>query len=159
MQRIKKLRPDQDIKGLIPTIISLIAGACFTVIFDPTAGLKTIGVLVLIYATFSLIEAVRTSGLNYWGSTVYLYCMGLYILFVETRYDHTKLFYLTREAWGIPVWTIFILLWVFYLLITKWAKWRRLDFMEAAAEWVFWISISALAVMMVFPFLKILNRM
>jgi hypothetical protein len=134
MQRIKKLKPDRNIKGLLPAIISLISGACVAVIFGPAAGFKTIGVIVLIYATFSLIAAIRTSALSHWVSTAYLYCMGLYVVFLETRQYHPKLFHLTPEAKFMLIWVVFFLLWVIYLLITKRAKWRGRDIMEAAAE-------------------------
>ena len=134
MQRIRKLKPDRDVRGLLPALFSLIAGACVAVLFGPAAGIKTIGVIVLIYATFGLIAAIRTSALCYRVSTVYLYCMGLYVIFIEFREFHHKQFYLTPEAKFMLIWVAVFMLWAIYLLVTKRAKWRGRDIMEAAAE-------------------------
>ncbi len=134
MQRIRKLKPDYNFKGLLPAIISSIIAACVAVIFGPAAALKTIGVIFLIFATFVLIAAVRTSALIYKVTAAYIYCLGLYTIFIEIRWYYPKLLYLTQEAKFMLIWVTFFLLWVIYLLITKRAKWRGRDIMEAAAE-------------------------
>jgi len=134
MQRIKKLKPDRNIKGILPALFSLVIGACVAIIFGPAAGLKTIGAVILIYATFGLIAAIRTSAFNYWISTIYMYCLGLYIIFIDIKeFNHQQL-YLTLEAKFMLIWVAFFMLWVLYLLVTKRAKWRGRDIMEAAAE-------------------------
>ena len=134
MQRIRKLKADRDVRGILPALFSLLAGACVAVLFGPAAGIKTIGVLVLIYATFGLIAAIRTSALSYRVSTAYLYCMGLYVIFIEFREFHHKQFYLNPEAKFMLIWVALFMLWAIYLLVTKRAKWRGRDIMEAAAE-------------------------
>jgi hypothetical protein len=134
MQRIKKLKPDRNIKGFLPALFALVFGACVAIIFGPAAGLKTIGVIILIYATFGLIAAIRTSATSYWVSTVYMYCLGLYVIFIEFREFGHKQLYLTLEAKFMLIWVAFFMLWAIYLLLTKRAKWRGRDVMEAAAE-------------------------
>ena len=134
MVRIKKLKPDHNIKGLLPALFSLVTGACVAVLFGPVAGLKAIGVVILIYATFGLIAAIRTSSIGYWISTIYMYCLGLYVLFLEILNIHKKQFFLTQEAKFMLIWVAFFMLWAIYLMLTKRAKWRGRDVMEAAAE-------------------------
>jgi hypothetical protein len=134
MQRIKKLKPDFKITGFLPALFALVSGACVAIIVGPAAGLKTIGVIILIYATFALIAAIRTTAISYWVSAIYMYCLGLYVIFIEFREFHPKKLYLTLEAKFMLVWVTFFLLWVIYLLLTKRAKWRGRDVMEAAAE-------------------------
>jgi len=134
MQRIKKLKPDRNIIGILPAVFALISGACVAILFNPAAGLKTIGVIILIYATFVLMAAIRTSSIGYRISSIYLYCLGIYIIFLEFReYDHQHL-YLNQGAKFMLIWVAFFLLWVIYLLLTKRTKWRGRDIMEAAAE-------------------------
>jgi hypothetical protein len=134
MQRIKKLKPDYDIRGLLPALTALVIGACVAIVFNPAAGLKTIGALILIYATFGLIAAIRTMAVSYWVSAIYMYCLGLYVVFIEFREFHHNQLYLTIEAKFMLIWVILFLLWALYLLLTKRAKWRGRDIMEAAAE-------------------------
>jgi len=134
MQRIKKLKPDRNVKGILPALFSLIFGACVAIIFGPAAGIKTIGVIILIYATFGLIAAIRTSSISYRISTIYMYCLGLYVVFIEFREFHHKQFFLTPEAKFMLIWVAFFMLWAIYLMVTKRAKWRGRDIMEAAAE-------------------------
>jgi hypothetical protein len=134
MQRIKKLKPDRNVKGFLPALFSLVSGACVAIIFGPAAGLKIIGIIILIYATFGLIAVIRTSAISYLISTVYMYCMGLYVVFLEFREFYHKQIYLTLEAKFMLIWVTFFMLWAIYLLLTKRAKWRGRDIMEAAAE-------------------------
>jgi hypothetical protein len=134
MQRIKKLKPDRNIKGPLPAIFSLVAGGCVAVIFDPKAGLNTIGVIILIYATFALIASIKTGALGYWVTTIYMYCLGTYVIFIEVKPHQAKVLHLSSEAKFLLIWVIFFMLWLIYMLITKRSKWRGRDIMEAAAE-------------------------
>ena len=134
MQRIHKLKPDRNITGLLPAVSALVAGGCVGILFGLEAGVRTIGIMVLIYATFSLIGALKTSALSHRVSTIYLYLLGLYIIFIEVRPYGGKTFYLGDEAKFLIIWVGLFMLWLLYLLITKRAKWRGRDIMEAAAE-------------------------
>jgi len=136
MQRIKKLKPDRNIMGPLPAIFSLVAGGCVTVLFGPRAGINTIGVIILIYATFALVAAIKTGALGYRIITIYMYCLGTYIIFIEIRPYHGRVFHLSSEAKFLLIWVVFFMLWLIYLLITKRSKWRGRDIMEAAAEGV-----------------------
>jgi hypothetical protein len=136
MQRIKKLKPDRNITGPLPAIFSLVAGGCVAVVFGPKAGIDTIGVIILVYATFALIAAIKTEAIGYWVTTIYLYCLGTYIIFLEFRPYAAKKFYLTSEAKFLFIWVIFFMLWLIYMMITKRSKWRGRDIMEAAAQTV-----------------------
>ena len=134
MQRIKKLKPDRDFRGPLPFVFAAVIGGCTAVLFGPKAGLDTIGVIVLIYATFALIAAIRTSSVIYWVSTIYMYCLGTYIIFLEIRPHSGRTFFLSSEAKFLFIWLMFFLVWMLYLLFTRRAKWRGRDIMEAAAE-------------------------
>ena len=134
MQRIKKLKPDFDFRGPLPFIFVAVVGGCTAVLFGPGIGLDTVGIIILVYATFALIAALRTSSVIYWVSTIYMYCLGTYIIFLEIRPYSGRKFVLTPEAKFLLVWVLFFLIWMLYLLFTRRAKWRGRDIMEAAAE-------------------------
>jgi hypothetical protein len=134
MQHIKKLKPDRSVKGLLPAITALAAGGSVGAVFGPEAGVRTIGIVVLIYATFTLIAAIKTGALSYRVGTVYMYILGLYIIFIEVRPYGRDMFHLGDEARFLFIWVLLFMIWLLYLLITKRAKWRGRDIMEAAAE-------------------------
>jgi hypothetical protein len=136
MQRIKKLKPDRDIRGPLPFIFAAVVGGCIAVIFGPEAGFNTVGVIILVYATFGLIAAIRTSSVTYWVTTVYMYCLGPYIIFLEIRPHSGRTFFLSPEAKFLFIWVLFFGAWMLFLLLTRRAKWRGRDIMEAAAEGV-----------------------
>jgi len=134
MQRIKKLKPDRDFRGPLPLIFAAVIGGCSAIFFGPRTGLDTLGVIVLVYATFALIAAIRTFSVFYWVQTIYLYCLGTYIIFLEIRTNQIRTFALSFEAKFLFVWVLFFLIWMLYLIFTRRAKWRGRDIMEAAAE-------------------------
>jgi hypothetical protein len=134
MQRIKKLKTDFSVTGLLPAVLALVAGGCTAVLFDPETGVRTIGIIVLIYATFYLIATIKTSAISYKVGMVYMYLLGLYMIFIEIRPHSGRIFSLNTEAKFLFIWVILFLLWLVYLLVTKRAKWRGRDIMEAAAE-------------------------
>jgi hypothetical protein len=134
MSGLNKLKDGWDVKGLLPAVFALVSGGCMGALFGLEAGIRTIGIIVLIYATFTLIAALKTSALVYRVGTIYQYILGLYIIFLEVRPYGSHKFFLGDEAKFLIIWVFFFMGWLLYLLITRQAKWRGRDIMEAAAE-------------------------
>lgn len=134
MNRIKRLKPDRDPRGIYPAIFAAVVGALAAVFFGIETGIRAVGVTAVIYSTFALIAAIKTSATAYRVGTLYIFSLGMYALFLDYNQFAQPKFYLSIETKFFLVWVIVFAVWLTFLTLTKRSKWRGRDIMEAAAE-------------------------
>jgi hypothetical protein len=131
---MKKLKSDNSITGLVPSIFSLLIFALTSALFGIEAGLDTLGVILLIYSVmFGLWAYVKTTNPYFLVSFSYLLVLGLFMIILEPgmlkRYGGR----LDSQTGFLVVLVYFFLLWLLFLLINKRIKWRGREVMELAA--------------------------
>jgi hypothetical protein len=130
MYYMRKLKPDRSVTGLLIILgilgVSAIVGAWFGLAW----ALKTLGVIILLYALYSVNVWIRTSNTGYLVTTLYQAALGFFVVTLPADLEV-----------GLPSPLSRFLLVIFVLLLpvlgyyafTKKIKWRGREILELAA--------------------------
>ena len=131
---MKKLKPNYSIVGLVPAIVSTLVLALISVVFGIDYGLKSLAVIIFIYAfLLGFWFYVKTGNRNFLVIFLYLLSLSLFIFFINVDM-------LNRNEGLQPISRFFMVmmyffaLWLFYLLFRKKFKWKGREVMELAAR-------------------------
>ena len=130
MHYMRKLKPDRSITGWLILLgllgISAIVGAWFGIVW----GLRVLGVLILLYALYSLNVWIRTMNTGYLIASLYQLALGLFILTMPTDLE---------MGLRSPLSRLFLVIYILllpalgYYAYTKKIKWRGREILELAA--------------------------
>jgi hypothetical protein len=131
MYRMQRLKSSGPFPGLLIPISVLVVFISMIVIFDVKIAYYALSVVFLVYAITSYIAFIQLRSPNILVVATYQLLMGLLCVFAPRDFGsrgnpHPITVIL------LPLMSIF-LVWTFYLMITKKAKWRGREIMELAA--------------------------
>jgi len=129
MYVIHKLKPDRSVTGLVPAIIALTCGALLGIFFGWRIAYIFIAFFFWVYALYSFWAFVRTMNSGFLIATLYQVFAGI-TLFTSSSIRSVERSTTTMFA---VLCTIFFLIWLIYLMITKKIKWRGREVLELAA--------------------------
>ncbi len=126
----RKLKSGFSIIILIPAITALTVFAITGIFFGLKRGQGVLGIIILLCVVFGLIGFIRTRNIGQLVFTLYALILGFHLvtipgaLFSITSYKPTAFF---------AVGTVLLILWLWYLTVTKQNKWRGREVLELAA--------------------------
>ena len=129
-----KLRPDRSITGLLPAIIALTVVVLAFIFFGRPLGYKILAGVIFIYALLQYYAFFRVRSLAYFLSATYILSFSLFLFVVpvtEHGFDE-KDFDLPSKL--LAFLTVFLLLWLVYLLLIRKTKWKGREVFELAAS-------------------------
>jgi hypothetical protein len=127
----RRLKPDFRITGFIPAILCLSIGALIWIFIGEREGLLSVSVFFVLYAGFSFWIYIRTLNLSYLAASLWQLLFGLCI---STRSSHPFITGIDPKITGLLL--FFFLastVWLFYLVITRRAKWKGREVFELAS--------------------------
>lgn len=129
MYVIHKLKPDRSVTGLIPAIIALTCGALLGIFFGSRVAFTFIAIFFWGFALYTFLAFVRTMNSGFLIAVLYQVFAGI-VVFTQpsTRFVERS----TTTMFALLC-TIFFLVWLIYLMITKKIKWRGREVLELAA--------------------------
>jgi hypothetical protein len=133
----KKLKPDRDITGLLPALFSLLVSGIVAATLGPEPAIRTLGTIALIYSIFGFIAVYRTRNTGYLFSTAYMLFMSIYLLTLRVDENSRKVLIQTPTSKLFLVLTLFTMVVLLYMLITKKIKWRGREILELSAVEVY----------------------
>ncbi|MBP6977811.1 MAG: hypothetical protein PHD61_05930 [Bacteroidales bacterium] len=131
--KANKLIADRSITGLLPAIIALTVTALAFIFFGRPIGYKILSVIIFIYALFQYYAFSRVRSLAYFLSATYILSFSLFLFFMPVT-EHGFI----EKDFDLPLKlltfvTVFLLLWLVYLLLTRKTKWKGREVFELAA--------------------------
>jgi len=133
MYFLRKLKPDWDITGLIPVISILTLFFIVLILFGLHVAFKVIGIGLAVVAIMTLISYFRTKSYGYLISALYVSSLTIFVNTLPLQY--------LDSGGKLPAYsqllvfiTIFFLIWVVILLLTRRTKWRGREVFELAAQ-------------------------
>ncbi len=131
--KANKLSADRSITGLLPAIIALTVTVLAFIFFGKPIGYKILAGIIFIYALFQYYAFSRVRSLAYFLSATYILSFSLFAFFVPVT-EHG----LDEKEFDLPAKlltfvTVFLLLWLIYLLLTRKTKWKGREVFELAA--------------------------
>jgi len=128
-----KQKPDLDIKGILPPVISVFLFIVAFSIWGPYVAFNTLGSIILLYAIFIFIAYYRTKHIWTLVSVIYM------LVFSATLYSlapHLTVGYdpfLPPHVKILMALTVLLFWFLIYLNFTRKLKWRGRDILELAA--------------------------
>ena len=131
MHFLKKLKPDRDITGVLPGVLSVLIFLIAVLLFGIEKGLAVITGLAFLWFIFAAIAYFRTKNISYFIVAIYGLCMMFYFALVpKGPYGlQTK-----QTATAFIVMAVFLMISLIYLAATKRFKWRGREIFELAAK-------------------------
>ena len=133
----RKLKPDRDITGLLPALFSLLISGVTAVVFGPEEAIRVLGGIIFVYSIFAFVAVYRTRNLGYSFSTAYMFFLSLYLLAIHVDENSRKVLNQTPLSKLFMVLTIFLLIGLLYMLVTKRIKWRGREIFELTANEIY----------------------
>ncbi len=133
MYFLRKLKPDWDITGLIPVISILTLFFIVLILFGLHAAFKVIGIGLAVVAVMTLISYFRTKSYGYLISALYVSSLTVFVNTLPLQYLDSG-GKLPPYSQLLAFITIFFLIWVVILLLTRRTKWRGREVFELAAQ-------------------------
>ena len=131
MDFFKKLKPDRDITGVLPGVLTALIFVVSVLLFGIKTGLSVITGLAFLWFIFAAIAYLRTKNISYFIVAVYGLCMMFYFALVP-RGPYGQPTKETASAF-IAI-AIFLMALLVFLTLTKRFKWRGRDIFELAAK-------------------------
>ena len=133
MYFLRKLKPDWDITGLIPVISILTLFFIVLILFGLHPAFEVIGIGIAVIAIMTFISFFKTKSYGYLISALYVTSLAVFVNTMPLHY--------LDSGGKLPVYsqllafiTIFFLVWVVVLLLTRRTKWRGREVFELAAQ-------------------------
>ena len=133
MYFLRKLKPDWDITGLIPVISILTLFFIVLILFGLHAAFKVIGIGLAVVAIMTIISFLRTKSYGYLISALYVSSLTVFVNTLPLQYLDSG-GKLPPYSQLLVFITIFFLIWVVILLLTRRTKWRGREVFELAAQ-------------------------
>ncbi|MDD5507087.1 MAG: hypothetical protein PHD25_02005 [Bacteroidales bacterium] len=131
--KTNKLKPDKSITGLLPAIVAIAAIVLASIFLGVPIGYKVLAGVIFIYSLFQYYAFSKVRSLAYFLSATYILSFSLFLFSVPVS-EHgfnEKDFSLLSKF--LVFTTIFLLLWLIYLLFTRKTKWKGRELFELAA--------------------------
>lgn len=129
----RKLKPDLSITGLIPAITALSVVALASIFWGKITGYKVLGGFIMILAVFQYFAFYRVRSLSYFISATYILSGAFLLIFGSfNEQDFPRGEFSTLSKF-LTFTTVFLLLWLLYLLFTRKTKWKGREVFELAA--------------------------
>ena len=133
MYFFRKLKPDWNITGLITVISILTLFFIVLILFGLHPAFKVIGFGLVVVALLTIVSYFRTRSYGYLISALYVSSLTIFVNTLPLEYldsggrlpAYSQLLVFT---------TIFFLVWVLILLLTRRTKWRGREVFELAAQ-------------------------
>ena len=133
MYFFRKLKPDWDITGLIPVISILTLFFIVLILFGLHPAFKVIGIGLAVVAILTIVSFFRTRSYGYLISALYVSSLTIFVNTLPLDY--------LDSGGRLPAYsqllvfiTVFFLIWVLILLLTRRTKWRGREVFELAAQ-------------------------
>jgi hypothetical protein len=133
MAHYRKLKADQSITGLLPAIIALSVVALASIFWGKMTGYKAMAGLILIFAILQYYAFSKVRSVSYFISATYILSFSLFLFFGSfDGMGFTNGEFSTVSKF-LTFTTVFLLLWLIYLLVTRKTKWKGREVFELAA--------------------------
>ncbi len=129
----KKLKPDRDITGLLPAIFAILASGLVAEIIGLEEAIRVLGGISLVYSIFAFIAVYRTRNIGYVFSTAYLFFMTFYLFTLRVDSNAAKNIIQTPASKFFLILTLYTLICLLFMLLTKKLKWRGREILELTA--------------------------
>jgi hypothetical protein len=129
MYVIHKLKPDRSVTGLIPVIIALTGGAILGIFFGSKVAFTFFAIFFWAFSLYTFTAFARTMNSGFVVAGLYQVFAGI----VAFTFSPTRTGERSTITMFALLWTIFFLVWLIYLTITKKIKWRGREVLELAA--------------------------
>lgn len=129
---IRKLKSDQSITGLVPAIAALSVVTLATIFWGQQTGYKVLAVLLIIFAVFQYYAYSKVRSLSYLISATYILSFSLFLFIRSSSETGLKGAYDPISKFLVFT-TVFLLLWLIFLLLTRKTKWKGREVFELAA--------------------------
>ncbi len=129
----RKLKPDQSITGLLPAIVAITALIIANIFWGKMMAFKTLAVILLIMAIMQYFAFSRVRSLSYFISATYILSAGLFLFFGSFNEPVFPKGEYSALSKFLAFTTIFLLVWLIYLLLTRKTKWKGREVLELAA--------------------------
>jgi hypothetical protein len=133
MYFLRKLKPDWDITGLLPVISLLTLFFIVLIFFGFHPAFKVLGLGIAVIAIFTIISFVRTNSYGYLMSAIYVSSLAIFVNTLPIEYLESG-GKLPPFSQFMAFVTVFFLIWVVILLLTRRTKWRGREVFEMAAQ-------------------------
>jgi hypothetical protein len=133
MPYYSKLKTNKSIIGLLPAIAALSIFMITIIFWGLIIGFKVLAVVILIYAAFQYYAFSRVRSLSYFVSATYILSFSLFLFFMPVSEKSFARGEFSPVAKFFTFTTIFLLVWLIYLLLTRKTKWKGREVFELAA--------------------------
>lgn len=133
MARYRKLKADQSITGLLPAIMALSVVALASIFWGKMTGYKAMAGLILIFAILQYYAFSKVRSLSYFISATYILSFSLFLFFGSFNGMGFPKGEFSTVSKFLTFTTVFLLLWLLYLLVTRKTKWKGREVFELAA--------------------------
>lgn len=128
-----KQKPDLEITGLLPAIISLIIFALSSILWEISTGFYVLGCIMFLYALFTFYGFYRTKHFGSLVGTGYMFSMSAFLISAAPHMIVGRKVDLPLMSKVLILCSILLLGWLLYLNFTRKLKWRGREILELAA--------------------------
>jgi lipoprotein signal peptidase len=133
MAHSRKLKTDKSVTGLLPAIMALTILILTSIFWGLVIAFKVLAGILLIYAFFQYFAFSKVRSLSYFLSATYILSASLFLYFIPVSERGIAKGEFSTVAKFLTFTTVFLLLWLLYLMITRKTKWKGREVFELAA--------------------------
>ena len=133
MTRYRKLKADQSITGLLPAITALSVVALASIFWGKMTGFKALAGLLMVFAILQYWAFYKVRSLPYFLSATYILSASLFLFFGSFNLHGFPKGEFSTFSKFLAFSTVFLLVWLLYLLFTRKTKWKGREVFELAA--------------------------
>lgn len=132
MTHYRKLKPDLSIAGLLPAILALSVVILASIFWGKMTAFKVLAGFIFIFAILQFYAFSKVRSLSYFISATYILSFSLFLFFRSFSENGFSGEFDTLSKF-LTFTTVFLLLWLLYLLFTRKTKWKGREVFELAA--------------------------
>lgn len=133
MNPTRKLKPDRSITGLLPAITAITVLIITNIFWGKAMAFKALAIILILMSFMQYFAFSRVRSLSYFISATYILSAGLFLLFGSFREPGFPKGDYSALSKFLAFTTIFLLVWLIYLLLTRKTKWKGREVLELAA--------------------------
>lgn len=133
MYQRRKLKADFSITGLLPAIVALSIFILTVIFWNFETGIRVLGVMFLLYSLFQFYAWSKVRNLPYFISSSYMLSVAIFLFLAPVSGDEIAKHQFTAINKFLTFTSVFLLLWLVYLMLSRKIKWKGREIFELAA--------------------------